>query len=76
MKNEERRMKHEHTATKWERKGSLDRLIRGLRMEQGEAVMDDELFERLVREAKGERAEEAAAEGTAGGGGKSGETKE
>ena len=44
MKNEERRMKHEHTATKGERKGSLDRLIRGLRMEQGEAVMDDELF--------------------------------
>ena len=41
---------------KGERKGSLDRLIRGLRMERGEAVMDDELFERLVREAKGERA--------------------
>jgi hypothetical protein len=76
------RMQREHgwregrQSMKGERKGSLDRLISGLRMEKGEAVMDDELFERLVREAKGERAEDAAAEGTAGGGGKSGETKE
>lgn len=58
------------------RKRSLDRLIRGLWLEKGEVVMDDELFERLVRDAKGEGAEDAAAEGTAGGGGESEETNE
>lgn len=61
---------------KGERKGILGRLIRGLRMEKGEAVMDDELFERLVRDARGEGAEEEAGEGAACGEGEPEGTKE